>query len=152
MSIIGDISNNIAVLVDKLTEYDTDLEKAEIFFQMENKKLEELCRKHPQALSFYDRKSSELKTIEDLIQSKVKEIESTHWKRYNEKYSRVLSTADIKAYIAGEKDYIQMYEVLLEVINIRRQYEAVVDALKQMGWTLNNIVKLRVAQLELVEL
>jgi hypothetical protein len=152
MSIVGDISGNIALLVDKLTEYDTELEKAESVFQMEGKKLEELNRKLPRALSFYDRKLAELKTIEELMQAKVKEIESMHWKKYNEKYSRVLSTADIKAYIAGEKDYIQMYEVLLEVTNIRRQYEAVVEAIRQMGWSLKNIVALRVAQLELVEL
>lgn len=152
MSLIGDLSTNIALLVDKLNEYDEHLEKAEIFFNMEGKKLEELCRKHPGALSFYDRRLGELKSIEDLIQQKVKEIESIHWKKYNEKYPRTLSTADIRAYISGEKDYNEMYEVLLEVINMRRQYEAVVDGLKQMGWTLNNIVKLRVAQLELIEL
>jgi hypothetical protein len=152
MSLIGDLSTNIALLVDKLNEYDEHLEKAEVYFKMENKKLETLCKQHPGALSFYDRRLGELKSIEDLIQQKVKEIESNHWKRYNEKYPRTLSTADIRAYISGEKDYNEMYEVLLEVINMRRQYEAVVDGLKQMGWTLNNIVKLRVAQLELIEL
>ena len=152
MSLIGDINAKFELIADKLAEYDDHLEKAEVFFQMEGEKLEVLCRKHPGTLSFFDRRLGELKSVEDLVQGKVKEIESAHWKKYNEKYPRVLSTADIKAYIMGEKDYVAMYEILLEVINMRRQYEAVVDALKQMGWTLNNIVKLRVAQLELIEL
>jgi hypothetical protein len=152
MSLIGDISKNLLLVTEKLDEYDSDLEKAEQLFNMEGIRLEELCRKHPRALAFYDKKLGELKTIEDLIQSKIKEIESVHWKRYNEKYSRALSTQDIRAYIAGEKDYITMYEVYLEVMNMKRQYEAVVESLKQMGWTLNNIVKIRVAQLELIEL
>ncbi len=152
MSLVGDLSSNLTLLVDKLNEYDDHLEKAEQFFQMEGEKLEVLCRKHPGALSFYDRRLGELKTIEDLVQSKLKEIESVHWKKYNEKYPRSLSTQDIRAYIAGEKDYVQMYEILLEVINMRRQYDAVVEALKQMGWTLKNIVELRIAQLEMIEL
>ena len=152
MSLVGDINSNLALLAEKLNEYDEHLEKASGVFEMEDRKLEEVCRTHAKALSFYDRKLGELKTIEDLIQSKVKEVESVLWKKYNEKYPRSLSTQDIKAYIAGEKDYTQMYEVLLEVTNMKRQYEAVVDALKQMSWTLNNITKLRVAQLELVEL
>jgi len=152
MSLVGDLSSNLTLLVDKLNEYDEHLEKAEPFFKMEGEKLEKLCKQHPGALSFYDRKLGELKTIEDLVQSKLKEIESAHWKRYNEKYPRSLTTQDIRAYIAGEKDYNQMYEILLEVVNMKRQYEAVVDALKQMGWTLKNIVDLRIAQLELIEL
>lgn len=152
MSLVGDLSSNLTLLVEKLSEYDDHLEKAAPVFEMEGQKLEVLNRQHPKALAFYDRKLGELKTIEDLVQSKLKEIESAHWKKYNEKYPRSLSTQDIRAYIAGEKDYIQMYEILLEVINMKRQYEAVVDALKQMGWTLKNIVDLRIAQLEQVEL
>jgi len=152
MSLVGDLNSNFALLVDKLNEYDEHLEKAAPVFEMEGRKLEELNKQHPKALSFYDRKLGEIKTIEDLVQTKLKQIESAHWKRYNEKYPRSLSTQDIKAYIAGEKDYNQMYEILLEVINMKRQYEAVVDALKQMGWTLKNIGELRIAQLEQIEL
>ncbi len=152
MSTIGDISSNLVILIDKLNEYDDYLEKAAPIFEMEGKKLEVLNRQLPKALSFYDRKLGEIKTIEDLIQMKIKEIESSHWKKYNEKYPRSLTTQDIRSYIAGEKDYIQMYEILLEVVNMKRQYEAVTDALRQMGWSLKNIVELRIAQLEMVEI
>lgn len=152
MSIVSDISTNIELLVEKLEEYDAELEKAAPAFEMEGKKLEELCRLQPKGQAFYDRKLAELKTIEDLIENKLKVIESVHWKKYNEQYSRVLSTRDIVAYIAGEKDYNTMKEILLEVVNIKRQYEAVVEGFKQMGWTLKNIVALRVAALEMAEL
>jgi hypothetical protein len=152
MSLIGDISSNVTLVAEKLSDYDDWLDKASPIFEMENRKLEVLCREHPKALVFYDKKLRELKVLEDIIQKKINEIESVHWKRYTEKYQRTLNNTDIKVYIKGEEDYKLMTEVLHEVNLVRQQYEAVVDALKQMGWTLNNIVKLRVAQLEMVEL
>jgi hypothetical protein len=152
MSIIGKLSRDpIAVIPALLEEYDAFLGANEDLFETEGVLLEKLCKTLSKSQSIFDRKLQDLKTIEDYVRENLLgPIESRHWKRYNEGYSRSLSTRDIQAYIKGEPDYVAMYEVLLEVVHLKRQYEAVVEAIKTMHWQLNNVVKLRIEQLELI--
>lgn len=148
MSVLEDISKNIAVLPDKLENYSLLLEEAEPLFELEGKRLELICRDHAKNLWFYKKQLNDLKTIEDYIKMKVDAISSEKWKHYNEGYSRALSQKDIQQYISGEPEYIQMFELQLEVTYIKKQFEAVVDALTDMNWMLSHMTKLRVAELE----
>ena len=65
---------------------------------------------------------------------------------------RALGTRDIQQYIKSEPQYVAAQTILLEVQHTKRRLEAIVEALKSLGWSLNNIVKLRIAQLEHVTL
>jgi hypothetical protein len=66
----------------------------------------------------------------------------------NENSNRVLGTRDIQQYIKSDPQFVNAQEVLMDVIVVKRKLEAIVEALKSMGWSLNNITKLRIAQLE----
>jgi hypothetical protein len=90
----------------------------------------------------------ECKTVEDAIRFKIDEIESTLYRQLNENSNRVLGTRDIQQYVKSEPRYVAAQEILLEVTMVKRKLEAVVEALKSMGWSINNITKLRIAQLE----
>jgi hypothetical protein len=147
-SLMSRVSSNIAMIVDVLEEYEEGLNGIEAVFDLENRRLEQLCKEHSQNLVKYDTKLQELKSLQDFIKIKIDEIESRVWKKYNEGYSLKLSTRDIQAYIAGDSEFVAMREVELEIANTRRKYEAVVEGLKNLGWQLSHITKLRVAQIE----
>jgi hypothetical protein len=51
-------------------------------------------------------------------------------------------------YIRGDPQIVEVIQVLLEVAHVKRQLEVIVEAFKTMGWSLSNIVKLRVAQID----
>jgi hypothetical protein len=51
-------------------------------------------------------------------------------------------------YVRGDPEYVAANQILLDVAHTRKQLEAIVEAMKTMGWSLSNIVKLRVAQLD----
>ena len=90
----------------------------------------------------------ECKTVEDTIRSMVEEIESDLYKKLNETNQRALGQRDIQQYIKSEPRYVAAYDILLEVVHVKRKLEAAVEALRQLGYSLNNIVKIRVALLE----
>ena len=97
---------------------------------------------------FYDLMLQECRTIEETIRVKVDEIESSLFRKLNETSQRALGTRDIQQYIKSDSQFVAAQEIMLEVVHVKRQLEAIVEALKSMGWSLNNIVKLRIAQLE----
>jgi hypothetical protein len=139
-------------IATRLQGYEALINAAAELFELEGKGLEETCKTHAQNLMFYDITLQECKTVEETIRMKVEEQEGLLYRKYNENGNRALGQRDIGQYIKGDPDYVQVYEILLEVVHVRRQLEAIVEALKSMGWSIGHIVKLRVAQLEHVTL
>lgn len=136
----------------RLKLYEQLIDAAEPLFEMNNKSLEEICKNHAKDLMFYDLMLQECKTIEETIRVKIEEIESKLFRNLNETSQRALGTRDIQQYIKSDISYVNAQEILLEIVHVKRRLEAVVEALKSMGWSVNNIVKLRIAQLENVKL
>lgn len=153
MSIVKDAIRSVQLsqIPAQLVIYEQLVQNAEPLFQLSNKGLEETCKEHAQNLMFYDLMFQECKTIEDTIRMKIDEIEGELYQKY-QGGQRALSSTDIKNYIKGDPRYVAALEILLEVAHVKRQLEAVVEALKSMGWSIANIVKLRVAQLEHITL
>lgn len=143
---------NLKRVPTQIALYEQLIEAAEPIFKLEGRKLGEAVAQHAQDLMFYDVMLQECKTIEDVIRMKVEEIESNLYRKYNEGMQRALGQRDIVNYIKGDAAYVEAYEILLEVVHVKRQLEAIVEALKTMGWSLTNITKLRIAQLEHVNL
>ena len=147
---ISRVAHNLTLVVDVLAEFERDLDEGAIdrMFDMEGRRLEELCKEHSRNMVKYDTKFRELKSLEDFIKMKLEETKSIHWRKYTERYNVKLTGRDVEAYVAGEEDYVTMYQILLEVTNVKRKFEAIVEGLKNMGWNLSHITKLRVAQIE----
>lgn len=153
MSVIKETLRSIALgkIPERIELYEQLVNSAEPLFQLSGKGLEETCKEHAQNLMMYDLMLQECKSIEDTIKAKLEEIEGELYRSY-QTGPRALSSTDIKNYIKGDPKYVAAYEVLLEVALTKRKLESVVEALKSMGWSINNIVKLRVAQLEHITL
>lgn len=132
----------------RLEIYEELLKAAESLFELEGKLLVDACKAHLSNLALYDTMYQECRTIELFLESKREEIEATLYKQYVETSQRQLSAKDLTMYIRGDPQVIEVIQVLLEVSHVKRQLEAVVEAFKTMGWSLSNITKLKVAQIE----
>jgi chaperonin cofactor prefoldin len=150
MSVITEAYGELALkkLPARVALYEQLIEAAEPLFNLDDRKLEEACKEHAKNLMFYDVMLQECKSIEETIRYKIDELESTLYRNLNENSNRVLGTRDIQQYIKSDPQFVNAQEVLMEVIVVKRKLEAIVEALKSMGWSLNNITKLRIAQLE----
>lgn len=139
-----DVSNAV-IYFDRAREL---IDTAEELFELEGKKIEHAARDLPKFYYRFGKMLTDFKAIEEVISLKVNAIESEHWRRYNEKYARALNTRDIQAYIAGEKDYVQMMELKFEVLHIKKKLEMILDGFDKMSWMIGHMTKLRVAELE----
>lgn len=144
--------SKLAKVANKLVEYEQMIIDAKQLFDLDDKNLEQACKHQAFNLMKYDVAFQECKSIQDLLELQKDSIKSLHWKRLNERHSKTLSTRDIEAYISGEQDFLDISELVLEVMEIRRKLEAITEAFRTLGWSLSNIVKLRIHQMEHVVL
>jgi hypothetical protein len=151
MSEITDIKNEAKLnqIPKKLETYDQIVDNSAQIFDLNNVVIGEAIKGQVTNLVIYDLMLQDCKSIEDTVRSLVEEIESELYRKLNENNgNRVLGQRDIQNYIKSEPRYIAAYDILLEVVRVKRKVESIVDALKQFGWSLNNIVKIRVANIE----
>ena len=135
-------------IVPLLPRYEDRIAAAEPIFLIEGKRLEEVMRTLPHYQSSYDQSYQELKGLEDWLNNIKDKKVSKLWKKYTEGYSRQLTTKDITAYIAGEKDIVEINQILIEVALLKNNTLAIVEALKQLGWMVGHITKLRISEMQ----
>lgn len=141
----SDLGDQIIPLIDK---FEARIKAAEPIFNLDGRKLEEVIRTVPYHQASYDQTLQEVKAVEEwLLTIKEKRVAKA-WKKYNEGYSRALTTRDIQAYIGGEKDVVEINQILIEIVLIKNNMAAIVDAIRQIGWMVSHITKLRVAELD----
>ena len=154
MSIVSDTIGDIQInrIPGRIAVYEEMIENAEAVFQLSGVNLEEACKEHAQNLMAYDVTLQECKTIEDVIRFATEEIESKAFERYLNGMQIKHSVTEIKQLVKGDPQLLAATKILLEVQHTKRRLESIVEALRSMGWSLNNIVKLRIAQLDHINL
>ena len=131
-----------------LSKWDCELESAESLFKIEGRKINEVAREHSQHLFKFEKLLYEVRRYEELMSVDVEVAEAAAWKKYTEGYSVRLSATDIRAYVSGEAAVVEAKQLKIEITTIRHQVEAVVDAIKNMGWMISHLTKLYIEQLE----
>lgn len=148
MSFLLKISENIDNVITYIDKYEKAIDAAEETLAYDGRKIEDICKNLPLITHKYKSYAAELKSLQEYLEFKREEVEGKKWKGFNEGYSRQLSAKDISQYIKGDKDYVHHTELILEVIHLRSQMNAVLDGIECLHWQSSNIVKLRVASLE----
>lgn len=138
----------LADIIPLLPKYEAAIQSAENIFKLEGKRLEEIARTLPHHQSSYDQRYQEMKAVEEWLNTIKDKKTAKLWKKYLEGYSRQLSTRDIQAYISGEKEIVELNQILVEVALLKNNLAAIVEALKQMGWMIGHVTKLRVAEMQ----
>lgn len=147
-TVLAKASNDIYSLVDRMTKANLYLDNVEEKLNFDGKNLEQICKDHAKNVFQASKWMNEMKALEEFLEMKVKDIESKHWKKYNENHGRSLTTRDIQAYIAGEPDYVTMRELQLEVVYVKAQVQSIHEALKDMGWQIKYVTDLRINELQ----
>lgn len=140
--------DNLGQLIPFIERYEKLIDEIEPYFNMNGKRLEELCKDLPHYVSRYDQSYQELKSLEEWLISRRDKVAARLWKKYTEGYSRALTSKDIQMYIAGEKDFVVFTEFILEIGSLKGKFQSIVKALGEMSWMLSHMTKLRVAEMQ----
>ena len=134
----SDISN-LPDMVDFYTkELDDSLKETKL-----SGSLEKQSQDLPGIVSHRFNQLQEIESILKHLEIRYNKIRSDHYKRYLERYNRELSDRSIEKYLDGEKDIIDMNDIINEVAYLRNKYLGVIKGFEIKGYQINNIVKLR---------
>ena len=148
MSRIPDLGSRYGKLPALLDEYERALDGVEANIKVTGKGLEECNKENSTWQHYYNHKRIELKTLCDFFEMQVARVRGKLFRSYTETSSRDLSDRSKDKYIDNEKAYLDLYELYLEVKEMKEKYQVAVDAFTTRGYALNNITKQRVASLE----
>lgn len=156
MSKIADLGDKKATEINErfknlpaiLADFNDALKDAEQEIQIKGKSLEGANRENPSLYVYYDQKRVELKTLVDFMENQVARARGRLFRSFTENFKRELSDRAKDKYIDGEQGYLDIFEIYLEVKEVYDRYASIVEAIKFRGYSLNNITKARVANME----
>lgn len=138
-------------LAKELPEYfdywEKEIAGAEPIFQMEGEKIEKLARDLPHNQVHYAQLALEAKAVVKWLEIQKGKAESRYIKNYNNS-PRALGVKEQSIYLQGEKEVIELNQLIVDTALKQCQLEEIVEGIKQMGWMIGNIVKLRVADIQ----
>jgi hypothetical protein len=124
-----------------------EIEEAAPIFEMEGVRLEKLASALPHHQFFYAGRAQEARAVVKWLEISKAQKESRHVKNYNNQ-PRALGVKEQSLYIQGEKDVVELNQLIVEANLKQQQFDEIVEAIKQMGWMLGHITKLRVAEMQ----
>lgn len=147
MTLLTPIAADTLKVIDYLDRYEKVIEEVAPFFNLEGRKIVEICQNIPKKTFEFRKYASELKAIYELIDLRRGQVESKKYRNFNESYSRALSQKDIQQYVKGDKEFVDLSEVLLEIQLLRQNVDAIIEALNVMHWQMNNVTRMHCASL-----
>ena len=149
---IQTLGNGYINLPNILIQFENELKEASTRLENKGKLLETCLSENSAFMHYYDERKNMLYTLVKFFKMEIERVRSTLYISYTENYSKSLSHQQILKYLDGEKAFITVQQLSLEVEEMYEQYVSAVENFKGRGFALQYITKLRVAQLEFTEI
>ena len=94
----------------------------------------------------------EIEAILEYLNIELRRTRSKAFKKYLENYQRALSSRDCEKYCEGEADVVDLEKIVNEFALLRNQWLGIIKGLDIKQWQLSNIIKLRTAGMEDVQI
>lgn len=143
-STFEEVAAQLIVFFDR---WEKEIAEAAPIFNMEGERLEKLARDVPHNQVFYAQRAQEVRALVKWLEIMKAQKEARHIKNYNNS-PRALAAREQTAYIQGEKDIVEMNQLIVNTALIQQNFEEIVEGIKQMGWMIGNMTKLRVSEMQ----
>jgi len=147
----GQVSGNLGKIAECITFYESQLEEARVECGLVGN-IEKNATRIPGIVEHRFNQLQEIEAILEFLNIQLRKVRSKFYKRYLENYQRALTSNDVKNYIDGEQEVVDMANVVNEFALLRNKYLGLMKAIDAKQFQINNIVKLRVAGLDDAEL
>ena len=135
-------------LPDIFAKYEAKVQNAAPLFDLEGQRLEMLLRELPKHQAHYDHRAQEMKQLMKWLENFKAKTESRLLKNYNGGRNQVFSARDVTTMIGGEKDIVELNQLIIEATLLYEQLDSIVEGFKTMNWTLGYVTKLRISELQ----
>lgn len=127
--------------------YEDHVKNAEPLFELDGMRLELVARNLAQNQVSYAQRATEMKHVVKWLENYKAKLEARFTKNYSQG-QRALGAREAATFINGEKDIVELNQLIIEASLLYSQLDEIVEAFKQMGWMLGHVTKLRVAELQ----
>jgi uncharacterized protein YfdQ (DUF2303 family) len=145
------VRNDISNIVNAISFYEGEIKEARKELSLSGS-LEKNAKNMPGIVEYRFYQLQEIESILEYLNIELKKTRSIHFKKFIENYNRQLSSRDAERYVDGVTEVVDMHHLVNEFSLIRNQMQGIIKALDQRAFSINNIIKLRVAGLEDIEL
>jgi len=145
------VSKDIAHLPDCIDYYYTQLDEAR-----GEVKIYGIVEKASSSLpGIVEQRFNQLQEIEGILEYlniELRRIRSKTFRKYLESYQRALSSRDVEKYVEGDADVVDMEKIINEFALLRNQWLGIIKGLDIKQWQISNIIKLRTAGMEDIQI
>jgi hypothetical protein len=134
-------------LPDFFEDWEKEIESAAPLFELEGMKLEVIARNVPQHQAKYAHLGLQARGVTKWLENQKARAESRYVKNYNNS-PRALGVKEQGQYLQGEKDIVELNQLIIQASTYQLSFDEIVEAIRQMGWMVGHITKLRVAELQ----
>ena len=145
------VRDDLSKIVDCIIYYEAEIENAKLDTSLKGI-LEKHSREMPGIVAHRFNQLQEIEGILEYLNIEMRKTRTTHYKKFLEHYNRALSSRDADKYVDGVDEVIDSQHLVNEFALVRNKMMGVIKALDAKQFQINNIVKLRAAGLEDINL
>lgn len=143
------VVKDISTLPDAISHFETELTIArEEDLAMKGQQIERIAANIPGVVEHRYGQLQEIEAILEFLNIEMRKTRSRVFRRYLENYQRALSSRDVEKYVDGDDEVVDMAILINQFGLLRNQWLGLVKAIDQKSFSVNNIVRLRVAGLD----
>lgn len=150
MSWYAKVSRDIAHLPSSLDYFYTELAAAKNEVKLYGN-VEKASAALPSIVEDRFNQLQEIEAILEYLNIELRKLRSKYFRKYLETYARALSSRDVERYVDGESEIVDTEKIINEFALLRNQWLGIIKGLDVKGFQINNIIKLRVAGLDDIE-
>jgi hypothetical protein len=144
------VSKDIAHLPDCIDYYYSQLDEARGEVKLHGI-VEKASSSLPGVVEHRFNQLQEIEGILEYLNIELRRIRSKTFRKYLENYQRALSSRDVEKYVEGDADVVDMEKIINEFALLRNQWLGIIKGLDNKQWQIGNIIKLRTAGMEDVQ-
>lgn len=143
----SEVSRDISKIPDAVAHFESELAQARQEVKLTGN-VERAAAAMPGTVEHRFNQLQEIEAILNYLNIELRRLRSSYFKKYLENYQRTLSSRDVEKYVDGEADVVDYEKIINEFALLRNKWLGVLKALDTKGFSINNVIKLRVAGME----
>jgi len=115
---------------------------------MNGKTMLEISKANPSNYAYYEERAIELKYLLDTLELRRTQMQGKLYQGLKKGSNIALNEREINQYVKSDDLYVDISIMILEVKELHDKFLLAVTTFKNIGYSMNNLTKLMIAQLE----
>lgn len=131
-----------------ISEIENKIKNWKIDIALDGKNIQSAIVEQPSLVAYYDQLAVEANYYLSVAEMRVKRVRAERMRFIQENFTRSYTDTAIQKVIDGDKEYLKVHAVYVEIKRVYDECRSLVESFKQRSYSLNNLVKIYEKELE----